>query len=163
MAPLPFWGLGLDKLLIGAFQSALAGLMVFPIAALVPAYPVHLDIHWAALAAAGPLVALLAAAFGLAAGTLIDPGRIQLAATALILPVTFFGAVYYPWASLSRVPVLKYADLVNPLVYMNESLRAVLTSGIPHMPLWLSLTAMAGFTLVLGIVGINGLYRRALS
>jgi hypothetical protein len=41
--------------------------MVFPIAALVPAYPVHLDLHWAALAIAGLLMALLAAAFGLAA------------------------------------------------------------------------------------------------
>lgn len=163
LAPLPIWGLGLDKLLIGALQSALAGLMVFPIAALVPAYPVHLDIHWAALVPAGILVALLAAAFGLAAGTLIDPGRIQLAATALILPVTFFGAVYYPWESLSGVPLLKYADLANPLVYMNEALRAALTSGIPHMPLWASLTAMAGFTLILAAVGITGLYRRALS
>jgi ABC-2 type transport system permease protein len=163
LAPLPIWGLGLDKLLIGAFQAGLAGLMVFPIAALVPATPVHLDPHWAALVPAGLLTALLAAAFGLAAGTLIDPGRIQLAATALILPVTFFGAVYYPWESLTRVPVLKYADLANPLVYMNESLRATLTSGIPHMPLWVSLTAMTGFTLVLAVVGINGLYRRALS
>lgn len=163
LAPLPIWGLGLDKLLIGALQAALAGLMVFPIAALVPATPVHLDVHWAALILAGPLVALLAAAFGLAAGTLIDPGRIQLAATALIVPVTFFGAVYYPWASLARVPLLKYADLANPLVYMNESLRASLTSGIPHLPLWVSLAAMAGFTLALAAVGINGLYRRALS
>jgi ABC-2 type transport system permease protein len=163
LAPLPIWGLGLDKLLVGAFQSALAGLMVFPIAALVPATPVHLHIHWAALAPTAVLVALLAAAFGLAAGTLIDPNRIQLAATALILPVTFFGAVYYPWESLARIPLLKYADLLNPLVYMNEALRAALTSGIPHMPLPVSLTAMTGFTLVLGVIGIRGLYRRALS
>ena len=70
------------------------------------------------------------AAFGLAAGTIIDPGRIQLAATALIVPVTFFGAVYYPWESLARVPWLKYADPVNPLVCMNESLAVVGISGL---------------------------------
>jgi ABC-2 type transport system permease protein len=163
LAPLPIWGLGIEKLPVGAFQSALAGLMVFPIAALVPATPVHLDVHWPALVAAGAAAALLSAAFGLAAGTIIDPGRIQLAATALIVPVTFFGAVYYPWENLSRVPWLKYADLVNPLVYMNESLRAALTSGVPHMPLWASLTAMTGFTAVLAFVGINGLGQRTVA
>ena len=92
--------------------------------------PVHLDVHWLALVVAGAAAALLSAAFGLAAGTIIDPGRIQLAATALIVPVTFFGAVYYPWESLARVPWLKYADPVNPLVYMNESLAVVGISGL---------------------------------
>jgi ABC-2 type transport system permease protein len=101
LAPLPIWAMGVQKLLAGALQAALAGLMVFPISALVPTTPVRLDIHWPILAAAAILAALLAAAFGLAAGTLIDPGKIQLAATALVLPVTFLGAVYYPWATLS--------------------------------------------------------------
>jgi ABC-2 type transport system permease protein len=143
LAPLPIWALGVQKLLVGAAQAVLAGLMVFPISALVPATPVHLDIHWPVLAAAGVLAGLLAAAFGLAAGTLIDPGKIQLAATALVLPVTFFGAVYYPGETLSPLPWLKYTDLINPLVYMNEALRAGLTSGIPHMPAAASLAAMA--------------------
>jgi ABC-2 type transport system permease protein len=160
LAPLPIWALGVQKLLVGAVQAVLAGLMVFPISALVPATPVHLDIHWPVLAAAGVLAALLAAAFGLAAGTLIDPGKIQLAATALVLPVTFFGAVYYPWETLSPLPWLKYGDLINPLVYMNEALRAGLTSGIPHMPAAASLTAMAAFTAALTLIGINGLHRR---
>ena len=163
LAPLPLWALGIEKLLLGALQAGLAGLMVFPISALVPATPVHLTIHPAMLVLAALLTALLASAFGLAAGTLIDPGKIQLAATALILPVTFFGAVYYPWTTLSAIPWLKYADLINPVVYMNEALRAGLTSGIPHMPVGASLPAMAAFTVAFTAIGINGLRRRTVS
>jgi ABC-2 type transport system permease protein len=163
LAPLPLWALGLEKVLLGALQAALAGAMVFPIAAVVPATPVPLHIDVGALLVVGTLACVLAAAVGLAIGTVIDPGRIQLAATALLLPMTFLGAVYYPWAALEGVPWLKVAELANPLVYMNEALRAVLTEGVPHMPLAIACAGMVGFTLLSAAIGIRGFYRRALS
>ena len=47
----------------------------------------------------------------------------------------FFGCAYYPWRGLDAVPFIKYAVLVNPLVYVAEGMRAVLTPAMPHMPL----------------------------
>jgi hypothetical protein len=90
------------------------------------------------------------------------PGHIQLAFGAIVLPVTFLGAVYYPWAALTPIPWLKYLALANPLVYISEGLRGALTVGVPHMNLWLVAAAMSGFILALGAVGIRGFRRRVI-
>ena len=42
LAPMPIWGLALEKILSGAIQSLLAAIVVFPIVLLIPATPVHL-------------------------------------------------------------------------------------------------------------------------
>ena len=46
LAPLPVELVAVEKIVAGALQCMIAGLLVFPIAAVVPATPVHLHIHW---------------------------------------------------------------------------------------------------------------------
>ena len=70
---------------------------------------------------------------GLFIGTVIDPRKITLLFSVVVLPLTFLGCVYYPWATLSPIPWLQYLVLLNPLVYMTEGLRASLTPQLPHM------------------------------
>jgi ABC-2 type transport system permease protein len=162
MAPLPVWAVAVEKVLAGAVQALAAGAVVLPIAALVPATAVHLQVDVAALMGIGVLAALLSAVVGLVMGTLVEPGRIQLAFGAIVLPVTFLGAVYYPWAALTPIPWLKALVLANPLVYISEGLRGALTTGVPHMNLWVVAAAMVGLILALGAVGIRGFYRRVI-
>ena len=162
MAPLPVWAVAVEKVAAGAFQALATGTVVFPIAAVVPATAVHLHPNVPALVAVGLLAAFLSAVVGLVVGTLVDPGHIQLAFGAIVLPVTFLGAVYYPWAALAPIPWLKYLTLANPLVYISEGLRGALTVGVPHMSLWLVVAAMSGFILALGAVGIRGFRRRVI-
>ena len=162
MAPLPVWAVAVEKVASGALQALAAGAVVFPIVAVVPATAVHLHPNVLALVAVGLLAALLSAVVGLVVGTLVAPGHIQLAFGAIVLPVTFLGAVYYPWAALTPIPWLKYLALANPLVYINEGLRGALTVGVPHMNLWLVVAAMSGFILTLGAVGIRGFRRRVI-
>jgi ABC-2 type transport system permease protein len=80
-----------------------------------------------------------------------------------VLPITFLGAVYYPWAALAPIRWLQVLVLVNPLVYMCEGFRLSLTSGVQHMPIWAIYAGMIGFTVVLTWVGIDGFRRRVLS
>ena len=40
-----------------------------------------------------------------------------------------FGCTYYPWRGLDAVPVMKYAVLINPLVYVSEGMRARAHAG----------------------------------
>jgi ABC-2 type transport system permease protein len=162
MAPLPVWAVAVEKVLASAVQALAAGAVVLPIAALVPATAVHLQVDVAALMGIGVLAALLSAVVGLVMGTLVEPGRIQLAFGAIVLPVTFLGAVYYPWAALTPIPWLKALVLANPLVYISEGLRGALTTGVPHMNLWVVAAAMVGLILALGAVGIRGFYRRVI-
>ena len=52
----------------------------------------------------------------------------------LVIPMTFLGAVYYPWAALTPIPWLKWLVLINPLVYMSEGMRVSLTPACRTWP-----------------------------
>ena len=163
MAPLPVWGIAMEKIASGAVQALIAGLVVFPLAAVIPATPVHLHVHWVYLLTLAPIGAVLSAAFGLTMGTRIKPQQVPLLFAVVVLPITFLGAVYYPWEALAPIKWLQIIVLVNPLVYMCEGFRLSLTTGVEHMPVWAIYTAMIGFTALLTWVGIGGFRRRVLS
>jgi ABC-2 type transport system permease protein len=163
MAPLPVWGVALEKIAAGAVQALIAGLVVFPLAAFIPATPVHLHVHWLYLLTIAPIAAILSASFGLVMGTRVKPTQVPLLFAIVVLPITFLGAVYYPWEALAPIKWLQIAVLVNPLVYMCEGFRLSLTTGVPHMPVWAIYGAMIGFTALLTWVGVDGFRRRVLT
>ena len=111
-----------------------------------------------------PLAAVLGASLGLTVGTRVEPRQVPLVFSLLVLPMTFLGAVYYPWTSLEPLPWLRWAVLVNPLVYLSEGVRMGLTGDtIPHMNGVVIYAACIAFTAVLLWVGIQGFRRRVLS
>jgi ABC-2 type transport system permease protein len=160
MAPLPVWGVAVEKVVAGALQGLLAAAIVFPLATFIPATPVHLNISWPELLTFLPLATLLGASLGLAIGTRVKPQQVTLIFSVVIIPVTFLGATYYPWAALDPIPWLKWAVLINPLVYMSEAFRAALTPQLPHMPIPAIYAAMIGSIALLGWVGIDGFKKR---
>ena len=163
MAPLPVEAVALEKVVSGALQGVVASLVVFPLAVFVPATPVHLHVHWLVLLTVLPLAALLGASLGLAIGTRAEPRQVPLVFSVIVIPITFLGASYYPWARLSPIPWLKWIVLVNPLVYMSEAFRAALTPTLPHMPLVAIYAGLIGFTLVLAKLGTDGFRKRVLA
>lgn len=163
MAPLPVWGVAVEKIVAGALQGLLAAAIVAPIAAFVPAEPVQLDVSWPALAVVLLLAPLLASALGLVLGTYVRPKTVPLMFSVVILPVTFLGATYFPWAELGEIPWLQVAVLANPLVYVAEGFRYALTPQFPHMPPVAILGALVGFTLLATWLGVKGFERRVLS
>jgi ABC-2 type transport system permease protein len=163
MAPLPVWGVAAEKVVSGALQGMLAALVVFPLAVFIPATAVHLQVRWLLLILVTPLAALLGAALGLAIGTRADPRQVPLVFSIIVIPITFLGASYYPWARLTPIPWLKWAVLVNPLVYMSEAFRAALAPQFPHMPVLAIFAGLIGFTVALGWLGTTGFRKRVLS
>jgi ABC-type polysaccharide/polyol phosphate export permease len=81
----------------------------------------------------------------------------------ILLPTTMLGCVYYPWSALHDIRWLQLAVLVNPMVYMSEGMRAVLTPVLDHMPLWGVFLALIGGTVVFGSLGIRTFTRRVLN
>lgn len=163
MAPLPVWSVAVAKITSGAVQGILAGVVVFPLATFVPATDVVLDVHWIEFATLLVLSALVGSSLGLAIGTRAKPHQVPLIFSVIVLPVTFLGATYYPWASLDPIPWLKWAVLVNPLVYMSEGLRTALTPQFPHMPVPVIYAALIGFIALLSWQGIEGFKKRVLA
>ncbi len=164
MAPLPVWGVAVEKVVFAACQSALAGLCVFPLVYLVPATPVSVHVEsWPLLIVVMALACVLSGSLGLVLGTVVRPEKIGLMFALIVVPLTFLGCVYYPWAQLEPVRWLQILVLLNPLVYLCEGLRAALTPTLPHMPTWAFLGAtVLAVALLLGI-GVKLFIRRVIT
>jgi ABC-2 type transport system permease protein len=164
MCPLPVAAVAAEKVCFSAIQSILAALLVLPLAIWVPATPVYAHVtSWAMLIATLILASLVAGALGLAIGSNVRPQQIGLVFSIVVVPITFLGCVYYPWAVLNQVRWLQIAVLANPIVYMSEGLRAALTPGVPHMPSPLILVAMLISLAVLGGIGLRGFLGKVIS
>jgi ABC-2 type transport system permease protein len=164
MAPLPVAAVAVQKMAAGGIQGIIAALVVFPLAAFIPATPVHLDVQWPLLITLLPLTALTGSALGLVMGTKVEPRKVPLLFGVVVIPLTFLGATYYPWALLHDIRWLQILVLVNPLVYMSEAMRTSLTPQlVPHMQTWVIYIALIGFTLGLGWIGVRGFRQRVLS
>jgi ABC-2 type transport system permease protein len=164
MCPLPVAAVAVEKICFSAIQSIFAALLVLPLAYLIPATPVHVHVaNWFLLVAVLLLASLVAGALGLTIGANVQPQQIGLIFSIVVIPITFLGCVYYPWAYLRHVRWLQIAVLLNPIVYMSEGLRAALTPGIPHMSYLAILGALLLSLAALGYFGIKGFLRRVIS
>jgi ABC-2 type transport system permease protein len=162
LAPLAIELVALEKVVAAALQCMLAAALVFPIAAIVPATPVHLQINWLILLTLGPLACVMAAAVGLTFGTIFEPRTVPLLFGVIIVPITFLGCVYYSWSALAPIRWLQIAVLLNPLVYISEGFRAALTNS-QHMNLAAIYAVVIGFTSFFLWRGISGFKKRVLS
>jgi ABC-2 type transport system permease protein len=166
LAPVPIRVLAIQKIVAGAVQSFLGACIVFPIVLFVHASGQAPHVHvtnWALFAVILVFASLLTASLGLLLGTVMDPRKMQMLFAMILLPATMLGCVYYPWAALHHIRWLQIAVLINPMVYMSEGLRAVLTPVLPHMPMWAVLSALIGGTVVFGYLGTRTFTRRVLN
>lgn len=164
MAPLPIAAVAAEKIVFGAIQSMIAALVVFPVVSAIPASPVAIQVaSWPLLIVVLVLASLISGAFGLVIGTLFTPQQVPLIFSIIVIPVTFLGCVYYPWALLDPLPWLKYSVLVNPVVYVSEGMRAALTPEVPHMDPLAFLLAMTLMLSLLTAAGLRSFLRRVTS
>jgi ABC-2 type transport system permease protein len=163
MCPLPVAAVAIEKVCFSALQSMIAAAVVFPLAYYVPATPVYAHVRsWPFLILVLALASLTSGALGLVIGTSVKPQQIGLIFGVVVMPITFLGCVYYPWAALKTIKWLQIGVLINPIVYMSEGLRAALTPNLPHMHLALILAMLVFFLVLLTSFGIRGFLRRVI-
>jgi ABC-type multidrug transport system permease subunit len=166
LAPVPIRVLAIQKIIAGAVQAFIGALIVIPIVLLVhaPGQAPQVNVtNWALLTLILVAGSLLTASLGLLLGTLMDPRKMQMLFAAILLPATMLGCVYYPWSALGSIRWLQIAVLVNPMVYMSEGLRAVLTPQTGHLAMWAILLVLVGGTALLGYLGTKAFTRRVLN
>ncbi len=168
-APCPIWLVAAAKVLSGAAQGLLAALIVFPIAAVVhaPGVHAHLSVTWWIVITLIPLACVTMTSLGLLLGTAFEPRNIGLMFGFVVLPLTFLGGTYYQWTRLSPLQVggvhwLQIVVLINPLIYVNEGLRAGLTHAA-HMPLYVVYPVLIGFCAVFLSLGLRKFRGRVLA
>jgi ABC-2 type transport system permease protein len=168
-APCPIWLVAMAKVLSGAAQGVLAAVIVLPMASVVHAAGVHahLTLHWWIIVTLVPLACVAMAGLGLILGTSFEPRNIGLMFGFIILPITFLGCTYYSWTKLAPVkvggwPWLQTVVLINPLVYVNEGMRAAFTTA-PHMHLYVIYPVVVAFCVAFLTLGLRNFRRRVLS
>jgi ABC-2 type transport system permease protein len=168
-APCPIWLVAVAKVLSGAAQGVLSAIIVLPIAAVVhaPGVEAHLTLHWLLILTFVPLACIAMAGLGLVLGTSFEPRNIGLMFGFIILPITFLGGTYYSWTKLAPVMVggwhwLQTIVLINPLIYVNEGMRAAFTTA-PHMHLYIVYPVIGGFAVLFLTIGLINFRRRVLS
>jgi len=168
-APCPIWLVAFEKVLSGALQGVISAALVLPIASVVHASGVeaHMTIHWLIVLTLLPIATIAMGSLGLVLGTSFEPRNIGLMFGFVILPITFLGGTYYQWTRLSSITIggvhwLQILVLLNPLVYVNEGMRAALTN-IPHMHLYIIYPVLITFATVFLTLGLRNFRRRVLS
>jgi ABC-2 type transport system permease protein len=161
LAPIPTALVAIEKIVFAALRALFAGVLMFPIGALVLG-----GIPWRVaglplLVAGSVLGALFGAALGMTLGTAISPAKISTMFALILTPLLFTGCTQYPWPSLDRLRWFQVLTAANPLTYYSETMRAGLVPGVPHMYPWLSLLALAAAVGVLSWTGLRGFARRA--
>jgi ABC-2 type transport system permease protein len=164
MCPLPVAAVAIEKIVFSAMQSMVAAAIVFPLAIWVPSTPAEAHVtSWPFFLLILVLASLVAGALGLTIGTSVKPQQIGLIFGVVVVPITFLGCVYYPWAALHPIPWLQYGVLFNPIVYMSEGLRSAVTPGIGHMNNFAIVGMLVFFLALLGFFGMRGFLRRVIS
>ena len=168
-APCPIWLVAVAKILSGAAQGLIAALIVFPIAAVLhaPGVHAHLSVTWWIVITLIPLACVTMTSLGLLLGTVFEARNLGLMFGFVVLPLTFLGGTYYQWTRLAPVKVagvhwLQIIVLINPLIYINEGLRAGLTHAA-HMHLYVVYPVLIGFLITFLTLGLRNFSRRVLS
>ena len=163
LAPVSIQVIVAEKIVGGVLQGVIATLVVLPLARLIlGSLPEVTFASTGLLLLVTILGATAFSALGMWLGTAISPQQIGLMFSVIIAPMLFFGCAYYPWKGLEVVPVLKYAVLINPMVYVAEGLRGALTPSVPHMHMGIVLTALVAITTIFWILGTRSFKRRAI-
>ncbi|HEX2327664.1 MAG TPA: ABC transporter permease [Candidatus Angelobacter sp.] len=164
LAPMEIGWVAIEKVVAGMMQAMISGAVVLPAGWLLMGRHVGLTLAQPlAFIAILVLVALFAACGGLAMGCSVGQTNIGLLFSLILLPVTMFGCVYYPWSALKSFPIMQKLVLLNPLVYASEGLRGTLAPSVPHMPLIVVIIVLAVADTGLIMLGLNRFYRKCIS
>ncbi len=168
-APCPIWLVAMSKVLSGGAQGIISAIIVLPIASVIhaPGVTPHLNFHWWIIVTMVPLACIAMTSLGLVLGTSFEPRNIGLMFGFVVLPITFLGGTYYQWTRLAPVTLgavhwLQILVLINPLIYVNEGMRAAFTNA-GHMPLFVIYPVLCGFIALFLFIGLRNFSRKVLS
>jgi ABC-2 type transport system permease protein len=168
-APCPIWLVATSKVLSGGAQGIISAAIVLPIASVVHAAGVepNLSFHWWIIVTIVPLACIAMTSLGLVLGTSFEPRNIGLMFGFVVLPITFLGGTYYQWTRLAPVKIggfhwLQTVVLINPLIYVNEGMRAAFTDA-PHMHLYVIYPVIVAFITAFMAIGLRNFRRKVLS
>jgi len=79
----------------------------------------------------------------------------------VVNPMYMFGGFLYSWEAVNQLsPAIGYLQLLNPLLYVMEGMRAATLGPEGYLPFWTSLGVLFIFTLLVGWDAVRRLLKR---
>ena len=72
-----------------------------------------------------------------------------------LMPVVFLGNIFYTWHQLSPLPVMQVIALLDPLTWINEAIREIMTPRIQSLPLALTIAVIIVWVLGMGTIALK--------
>ncbi len=165
LSPLPPLAVALERILAGAIQSSITGLLALPIMLFLMSEVRGLNLtpDWVVLVPVVLGCGFLAAAFGLTLGTLVQPRYAGILFSILLGPMMLFGCAYYPWRAMDSMGFVQWLFCINPLVFISEAMRSCVTPERPHMQSWMIFTGLIGYAWFFTWMGTKLFEKRTIS
>lgn len=158
LAPVSSRTVAFAKMFVGVLESFIGGLIVLPISLIFMGSRISIQMTPHAiplLMLALVLTALDSAALGLLVGTIVKPSQIAAMFPGFLMPVVFLGSIFYTWKQLAPIPVMQVITLLDPLTWVNEAIRGIMTPQIDSLPLLIALLGVVVWILVLGLIAFR--------
>lgn len=165
MAPVSVNIVAFAKMVVGIIESFIGGLIVLPISLVLMGSSLDVVITPERILVLIPiliLISIASASLGLLVGTIIKPMQIAAMFPGFLMPMVFLGAIFFSWSDLAATPIIQKIVLINPLVYVNEALRGILTPQIGYMPLMFSVAGIIVSILIMGYFGAKRFTKMAI-
>lgn len=153
LAPVSSNTVAFSKMFVGMIESFIGGLIVLPISLIFMGSSLNINITFEKIILLIPvliLISIASASLGLLVGTIVKPMQIAAMFPGFLMPLVFLGAIFFSWSDLSSVSFIQKLVLLNPLVYVNEALRGILTPEMDYMPIKYSLSGILISILIMG-------------
>lgn len=72
-----------------------------------------------------------------------------------LMPVVFRGSIFYTWHQLSPLPVMQVIALLDPLTWINEAIREIMTPRIQSLPLALTIAVIIVWVFGMGTIALK--------
>ncbi|MDN5894976.1 MAG: ABC transporter permease, partial [Nocardioides sp.] len=161
LAPLAPWAVGLEKMVFATGRAIVAASLILPLGALILPGGIEVqDASWPLFVVLLVVGGFAGSAIGLVLGTLVPPNQINVVFAVALTPLIFTGATFYPWQALDSLRWFQVITLANPLTFVSEGMRGVLTSA-PHLDAGWIVLGLAVSTAGFLFFGLRGFLNRA--
>ena len=158
LAPVSTRTVAFAKMTVGILESFIGGLIVLPISLIFMGGKISIQMSAAGiplLILVLILTAMASATLGLLVGTIVKPSQVAAMFPGFLMPVVFLGAIFYTWKQLSPIPVMQVITLIDPLTWINEAIRAIMTPQIDSIALYITIPGTIVWIIAMGAIALK--------
>lgn len=158
LAPVSSRTVAYAKMFVGILEPFIGGLIVLPVSLIFMGSKISIQMSPAGiplLILVLILTAMASAALGLLVGTIVKPSQVAAMFPGFLMPVVFLGGIFYTWKQLAPLPVMQVITLLDPLTWINEAIRGIMTPQIASIPLGVTITGILVWIVIMGVTALK--------